>query len=48
MNVFLKFLKNIDNKKPIQNSRPAKAITKNDVDISNKSSFIIPTVIIQQ
>ena len=38
----------MDKIKPIQNSRPAKAIIKKDVDINIKSSFIEPTMTIQQ
>jgi hypothetical protein len=39
---FLKFLKNIDKIKPIQNSNPAKANKKNDVEVKTNSSFIMP------
>ena len=46
LNVFLKFLKNITKIKPIQNSKPAKAIMKNDVEINIKSSLMIPFIII--
>ena len=41
-NDFLKFLKNMDKINPIQNSKPANASKKNDVDVKTNSSFIIP------
>jgi hypothetical protein len=45
-NDFLKFLKNIVIIKPIQNSRPAKASKKNDVEVSIKSSLIVPVIVV--
>ena len=33
--------------KPIQNSRPANANKKNEVDVSIKSSLIVPTIVVQ-
>ena len=41
---YLKFLKNITIIKPIQNSKPAKANKKNDVEVKIKSSLIVPTI----
>ena len=44
--VFLKFLKKIIIKKPIQNSKPAKANKKNDVDVNEISSIVMPIKIV--
>jgi len=46
VNDFLKFLKKIDNIKPVQNSKPAKDITSNVVVINMGSSLIIPLMAI--
>ncbi len=43
---FLKFLKNIVIINPIQNSRPAKANKKKDVDVRTRSSLIVPTTVV--
>ena len=45
-NDFLKFLKKIVIIKPIQNSKPAKANKKNDVDVKIKSSLIVPIMVV--
>jgi len=45
-NDFLKFLKKIAIIKPMQNSKPAKASRKNDVDVRIKSSLIVPTTVV--
>ena len=39
---FLKFLNNIVIINPIQNSKPARANKKNDVEVKIKSSLIVP------
>jgi len=44
-NDFLKFLKNIVIIKPIQNSRPASASKKKEVDVNTKSSLMVPTTV---
>jgi len=43
-NDFLKFLKNIVIMKPIQNSKPARANKKKDVDVNIRSSLIVPAI----
>ena len=43
---FLKFLKKIVIIKPIQNSKPAKANKKNEVDVKIMSSLIVPTTVV--
>ena len=43
---FLKFLKNIVIIKPIQNSKPAKANKKKDVEVNTKSSLIVPATVV--
>jgi len=46
LNDFLKLRQNIVIIKPIQNSNPAKANKKKDVDVKIKSSFIVPTTVV--
>jgi len=41
---FLKLRKKIVIIKPMQNSRPARANKKKDVDVNTKSSFIVPII----
>ena len=48
LKVFLKFLKKIVIIKPTQNSKPAKARRRNDVDISTTSSLITPTIVVYE
>jgi hypothetical protein len=45
-NDFLKFLKKIIIIKPIQNSKPAKANKKKEVDVKIRSSLIVPTIVV--
>jgi len=45
-NDFLKFLKKIVIIKPTQNSKPARANKKKDVEVKIKSSFIVPTTVV--
>ncbi len=45
-NDFLKFLKKIVIIKPIQNSNPASANKKKEVEVKIKSSLIVPTTVV--
>jgi hypothetical protein len=45
-NDFLKFLKKIVIINPIQNSNPANASKKKEVDVKIRSSFIVPTIVV--
>jgi len=45
-NDFLKFLKNMVIINPMQNSNPASANKKKEVDVRIRSSFIVPTTVV--